>query len=504
MPTVELVTDPIMYSGISAGYNANYIGYKLTGGSTPSTSSLTIKLDGFGGSARVALASSQADTQTVGALATNATKYIYFLAAIGTPATAAESHNVTLTDGVSTCTDVTTLNPATSVNPAATSNASNKVDSITVGTAPNAVGGTITVTVKGDTGTVGTNEGLAFAPVSYSSFPANKWTLTSVTLKLNQDNSWVDQTGTETITGRLYVPYLPYSGATYTPDLKSIDGNYTATYVFTLIAATSASTQMKPIQYVGNVYTGTVPGGTAPAITSTAAVPAITPSTQTVSGTSGSAITATTAFTPSNFSAGTIGYTISPSLPAGLSISSSTGVISGTPSSTSASTSYTVTATNASVTSETATSTVTISVAAAPTPAITPGTQTVTTTVNTAITATTSFTASNFGGTVTYAVSPALPAGLTMSTSTGVITGTPTATQTATSYTVTASGSSSGSATATVSITVNAAAAAGGGPTLDRKVTICHRTHATTNPYVRITVDYNSVNKKSGDRKSVV
>ena len=35
-------------------------------------------------------------------------------------------------------------------------------------------------------------------------------------------------------------------------------------------------------------------------------------------------------------------------------------------------------------------------------------------------------------------------------------------------------------------------------PELDRKVTICHRTHATTNPYVRITVDYNSVNKTKG------
>ena len=52
-------------------------------------------------------------------------------------------------------------------------------------------------------------------------------------------------------------------------------------------------------------------------------------------------------------------YSVSPSLPAGLSINSSTGVISGTPSVTAASATYTVTATN-SVGSTTATVTIVV------------------------------------------------------------------------------------------------------------------------------------------------
>jgi len=56
-------------------------------------------------------------------------------------------------------------------------------------------------------------------------------------------------------------------------------------------------------------------------------------------------------------------YSVSPALPAGLSISTSTGVISGTPTAVSASASYTVTATNGT---GSATATVTIEVAAAP------------------------------------------------------------------------------------------------------------------------------------------
>ena len=59
------------------------------------------------------------------------------------------------------------------------------------------------------------------------------------------------------------------------------------------------------------------------------------------------------------------------------------------------------------------------------------------------------------GGAVTsYSVNPALPAGLTLSTSTGVISGTPAAVTATASYTVTAS-NATGSTTATLTITVN-------------------------------------------------
>jgi DNA-binding beta-propeller fold protein YncE len=64
---------------------------------------------------------------------------------------------------------------------------------------------------------------------------------------------------------------------------------------------------------------------------------------------------------------------------------------------------------------------------------------------------------SSAGGAITaYAVAPDLPAGLTLSTNTGVISGTPTAVATANSYVVTAS-NDAGSTTDSVTITVNAA-----------------------------------------------
>lgn len=177
---------------------------------------------------------------------------------------------------------------------------------------------------------------------------------------------------------------------------------------------------------------------------------AITPATQTITGVAGTAITASTPFSTAGFT-GLITYAVTAgTLPTGLSINSSTGVISGTPTGASAQANYTITATDSL--SRTATAIVTITISAA---AITPATQTLVATAGNAITATTAFTAAGFTGAITYSVLPALPAGLTLNATTGVITGTPTGNQAATIHTITALGASSGTATATITITVS-------------------------------------------------
>jgi hypothetical protein len=77
--------------------------------------------------------------------------------------------------------------------------------------------------------------------------------------------------------------------------------------------------------------------------------------------------------------------------------------------------------------------------------------------VNTAITIVTN--TSTGGAIASYAISPAAPAGLTFSTSTGQLSGTPTSTQSATAYTITAT-NAAGSATRTFTLTVSSAAPA--------------------------------------------
>ena len=156
-----------------------------------------------------------------------------------------------------------------------------------------------------------------------------------------------------------------------------------------------------------------------------------------------------TAATPTS-SGGTVdSWAVSPSLPAGLSLDTSTGVISGTPTAITSTATYTITATN---TGGSATTTVDITVNdVIPSSVAYSGTP-FTLTKDSAMT---SATPTSSGGTVvSWAVSPTLPAGLSFDTSTGVISGTPTAITSTATYTITAT-NTGGSATTTVDITVN-------------------------------------------------
>ena len=162
--------------------------------------------------------------------------------------------------------------------------------------------------------------------------------------------------------------------------------------------------------------------------------------------------TPVTTLSPGSTGGAVASWSISPALPTGLTFSTSTGAISGTPTAASAATTYTVTATNAT---GHATATITITVAAAllpPSIAYSPGAQTLV--VGTAITP---WTPMNTGGTAaSWSINPALPAGLTFSTSTGAISGMPTAASASATYSVTASNAAGSSPSATITIVVTA------------------------------------------------
>ncbi|MGO8970430.1 MAG: putative Ig domain-containing protein [Myxococcaceae bacterium] len=159
--------------------------------------------------------------------------------------------------------------------------------------------------------------------------------------------------------------------------------------------------------------------------------------------------TAIAANTPKTSGGKPTAFTVSPALPAGLSLDAVTGIITGTPTAVTATAAYTVTASNAAG-GAMVSLTITVNVATTLSYSTNPAVYTVGTQIAMNVP---TFT----GGTPTgYVVSPALPAGLSLNASNGDITGTPTTASGALVYTITAS-SPVGVASVGVSITVNPA-----------------------------------------------
>jgi hypothetical protein len=153
-----------------------------------------------------------------------------------------------------------------------------------------------------------------------------------------------------------------------------------------------------------------------------------------------------------------LAYSVSPTLPAGLTFNSVNGAIGGTASATAAQQTYRITVTDAAAAQSFKEFTLAVNgplTVAIPTPivATTAGVP-----IATAFpTGLRPVVGAGGTGTLTYAVAPSLPAGLVYNTATGAITGTPTAASGPTTFTVTVSDNAAASQTATFSLTVNAA-----------------------------------------------
>lgn len=224
----------------------------------------------------------------------------------------------------------------------------------------------------------------------------------------NSGGTWTDLGTTDTYT------YDPDVGDNFVPLDITADTNgnvFAVRNAGGLYVLQDGTTVWRRIsELTGNITLGDIPSGevaTIPDLTASSTSEVLT------NGTAMTNITITNTGTSATFS-------ISPSLPSGLSLNTSNGTISGTPSAESSETTYTVTATNGAG-SDTVDITLTVNLVI---PDISISSSSETLTKDEAMT---NITITNGGDDATFTISPSLPSGLSISSSTGTISGTPTA-----------------------------------------------------------------------------
>ena len=275
----------------------------------------------------------------------------------------------------------------------------------------------------------------AALPVANGDIPAQSLALTADPITLEVATFFSDPDDTLTYTATSAAPAIAsvaISGSTLTITPVALGT--------TNIMVTARDTAGQPVT---QTFALTVSGDAA-----AVAAPDITPSVTELIATQAVAITPITIDAEAGGAVDS--YSISPDLPAGLSIDPTTGEISGTPTAVAGEQIYTITATNTTGT-DTASVTITVNTVA---PRISISPATLVANMGSPIMPIT-ITPTGGGAVVSYSIAPDIQNGLLFDTTDGTISGTPTAVAEAITYTITAT-NSGGSDTATVTITVEA------------------------------------------------
>ena len=243
-------------SGQGQNIDASYVGYRVR--SAVAKQGLWVKLDNFTGGI-VTLANPLDSEYALKPLSGTDTQTAFFLLKATSATSAAQRHVVTVYEGrpeagnvLYTCTyTFTRVSETIKANP-------NKVDTISIGTVPG-IGGTLTVSVLGNTGTIGAGktpdfDSMWMTPAAVSSFPTRAMRLEKVeTLFDNVTNLALNDTcgaGNKCFTDQLLVPGL----RTVYTDLGGSGGaklDYWIKYTFRVIGA-APSFQFKPIAQISS------------------------------------------------------------------------------------------------------------------------------------------------------------------------------------------------------------------------------------------------------------
>lgn len=235
--TLTRTSSPIFYTDFGDGLTSMYVAYQVTNTGPTNYGSVYVTASNFTGGI-VTLAVNENGVHALGALAVGQTKTAFFYLTASSNTLAAQAHTITVLDGpVGIGNSLLAQNFSfSSVSDTIAANA-NKVNTTVYGPNPPGIGGIVTVTVTGNTGTIGGSQVGSFNPASFTNWRADAFQLVSTTITLSGGNTGV------------YDDILLLPPAAFA---SSSDTAYVAVYRFRAVAITNTSTPVSPVGYISS------------------------------------------------------------------------------------------------------------------------------------------------------------------------------------------------------------------------------------------------------------
>lgn len=233
--SITRTSGDIFYIDSGDNLKGMYAAYRVTNNTGAALDEMWVGIGSFTGGV-VGLATYEDGLVKVGNLANSAATTVFFyLAATGATATA-QGHTVSVYDNKPSRGGAVIGSQAFSFTAVEETIAAlaNKVTAVVTGPNPPGLGGIVTITVTGQTGTVGNSKIVSYSPATWTSWPANAYQLVGTQIVMTGGNT-----------------------ATYTDQLYAVVANkaatdYTATYTFVAVGTTTQPEHVSPVGYIAS------------------------------------------------------------------------------------------------------------------------------------------------------------------------------------------------------------------------------------------------------------
>jgi uncharacterized repeat protein (TIGR01451 family) len=239
--TITRTSAPIFYNDFASSLTSAYASYQITNTDGVNYADVWATIGNFtsaGGPVAVTLGANAVGAIDLGPLANGQTKTAFFYLGSNADTTVGQTHTVSVFNGSPTSGHLLTSQNSsfTSVQDTIKANA-NKVTSVSVSPSSPTVGGTFTITVTGQTGTIGSPPVLDFTPAAYSSWRADALQLIGTTITFSGGN-------TGAFADTLFIPPSAIT--------STANSSYTAVYTFRAVGTTATAMPASPVAYISS------------------------------------------------------------------------------------------------------------------------------------------------------------------------------------------------------------------------------------------------------------